>query len=194
MISSDMTKTIDPPTVGDGVSDEESEPPRTRTDISIEDERWMSVAGLADLIPDLVGETLDTARLSSESRSVSIALLSDAEVHALNKAFRGKDASTNVLSFPSAPEPLGLRHQGEPVFLGDVALAFETVAGEAFAQQKPVLHHAAHLVVHGVLHLTGFDHAGDADGERMEAAERVVLERFGIPDPYRDDVFPLIEH
>jgi probable rRNA maturation factor len=86
---------------------------------------------------------------------------------------------------------LGLKNRSDPIFLGDVALAFETTAAEAAAQRKPLLHHAAHLVVHGVLHLAGFDHGEDADADRMETAERLILGRFGIPDPYQDDAMPL---
>ncbi len=168
----------------------EGEPSRTCTDIVIEDERWASVPSLEDLIPKLVAEALRAAGLSPEGDSVSIALLSDAEVRGLNKTFRGKDAPTNVLSFPSAATPAG-EHKGEPLFLGDVALAYETVVNEAGAQDKTVLQHAAHLVVHGVLHLAGFDHDGDADAERMEFAEAALLARFGIPDPYRDDALSL---
>ena len=102
--------------------------------------------------------TLTAAGLAPEAHAVSIALMSDAEVRSLNKAFRGKDAPTNVLSFPSAPAIRSLKNRSGPVFLGDVALAYETVVREASEQEKPVLHHAAHLVVHGVLHLAGFDH------------------------------------
>jgi probable rRNA maturation factor len=169
----------------------EGEPSRTCTDIVIEDERWASITGLEDLIPNLAAETFRAARLSPENHSVSIALLSDAEVRGLNKAFRGKDAPTNVLSFPSSASAHARSREGEPLFLGDVALAYETVVSEASAQGKTVVQHAAHLVVHGVLHLAGFDHDGDADAERMEAAEGAVLARFGIPDPYRDDAASL---
>jgi probable rRNA maturation factor len=165
----------------------ESKPSRTYTDIVIEDERWASVTGLEDLIPDLAAETFRAAHLSPGNHSVSIALLSDAEVRGLNKVFRGKDAPTNVLSFPSSASAYTRSREGEPLFLGDVALAYETVVSEASAQGKTVVQHAAHLVVHGILHLAGFDHDGDADAERMEAAEGAVLARFGIPDPYRDD-------
>lgn len=164
----------------------EGEPSRTCTDIVIEDERWASVTDLEELIPNLAAETLRAARLSPGNHSVSVALLSDAEVRGLNKTFRGKDAPTNVLSFPSSASAHARGREGEPLFLGDVALAYETVVSEASAQGKTVLQHAAHLVVHGVLHLSGFDHDGDADAERMEAAEGAVLARFGIPDPYRD--------
>lgn len=165
----------------------EGKPSRTCTDIVIEDERWASVTGLEDLIPDLAAEIFRAAHLSPGNHSVSIALLSDAAVRGLNKAFRGKDAPTNVLSFPSSASAYTRSREGEPLFLGDVALAYETVVSEASAQGKTVVQHAAHLVVHGILHLAGFDHDGDADAERMEAAEGAVLARFGIPDPYRDD-------
>jgi probable rRNA maturation factor len=178
------------PSEKDG-SDSEAEPSRTCTDIVIEDERWASVTGLEELIPNLAAETFRAVQLSPESHSVSVALLSDAEVHGLNKTFRGKDAPTNVLSFPSSTPVYAGARKGEPLFIGDVALAYETVVSEASAEGKTVLQHAAHLVVHGVLHLAGFDHDGEADAERMEAAEGAILARFGIPDPYRDDASSL---
>jgi probable rRNA maturation factor len=145
------------------------------------------VAGIEDLIENLSAETLITARLSPESHCVSVALLSDAEVRSLNKAFREMDTATNVLSFPSASSARGPARQGEPLFLGDVALAYETVVSEASSQGKTVLQHAAHLVAHGILHLAGFDHGAEAEAERMEHAERAILAKFGIPDPYGDD-------
>ncbi|MBI4725384.1 MAG: rRNA maturation RNase YbeY [Rhodomicrobium sp.] len=186
-----MTKTVEPPPAGEEGSSSEGEPSRTCADISIEDGRWVSVSGFAELIPDLVADTLLTVRLAPETHTVSIALLSDAEIRALNKAFRGKDAATNVLSFSPAPASQIVRNLTGPVFLGDVALAYETVVREASDQQKPVLHHAAHLVVHGVLHLAGLDHDGESDAERMEAAERDILSHSGIPDPYGDVGLPL---
>ena len=178
------------PTPECGAPSEDSEPSRTCTDVTVEDDRWLSVAGLSDLIDNLAAEALRAAGLSPDRCSVSIALLSDAEVQALNKVFRGKDAPTNVLSFPSSAT-MFVAGQGGPQFLGDVALAYETVVNEASAQAKTTLHHAAHLVVHGVLHLAGFDHDGDTDAERMEEAEKVILARFGIPDPYLDDAASL---
>lgn len=176
----DFTKGDQPPaSVTEGAAESEP-PPRLCADVLIEDERWQSVEGFSALIPSLAGNTLLAAGLSPDTHALSIALLSDAEVHALNKAFRGKDAATNVLSFPSAP----VRNQPGPVFLGDVALAYETVASEAADLGKPVVHHAAHLVVHGILHLAGFDHGTGDEAERMENAERLILGKFGIPDPY----------
>jgi probable rRNA maturation factor len=175
------------PATEKGASNAESDPPRTCADITAGDSRWLSAAGIEDLIERLAAATLDKAGLPHERHCVSVALLSDAEIRALNKAFRGIDAPTNVLSFPTAPSPHGAGGNGEPVFLGDVALAYETVASEAESQGKTVLHHAAHLVVHGVLHLAGYDHGAEGEAERMEQAERAILAEFGIPDPYSDD-------
>ena len=191
MMPPDRTETSEAPAAGDGNVSAEAEPPQADADILIGDGRWDAVTGLASLIPGLVAAALSEAGRPAETGSVNIALLSGAEVRSLNKAFRGKDSATNVLSFPAAPARPGLNSSNAPVaFLGDVALAYETVAEEALAQHKPVLHHAAHLVVHGVLHLAGFDHGHDAEAERMEDAERLILSRFGIPDPYADDTHP----
>ena len=109
---------------------------------------------------------------------VSLLLGNDASVATLNKQFRGKDGPTNVLSFPPA------EGAAEPGFLGDIALAAETVAMEAQFQGKRFEHHAAHLVVHGFLHLLGYDHQDSADAERMESRERAILLSIGIEDPY----------
>lgn len=185
-MTTELTKNAEPPPAGVDGSGSESERPRTCADITVEDDRWLSADGFSKLIPSLVSATLEEVHFAPQSHAVSIALLSDAEVRSLNKAFRGKDAATNVLAFPAAPKPQTMKNRAEPVFLGDVALAYETVINEASEQEKPVLHHAAHLVVHGVLHLAGFDHGIGADAERMEAAERVILGKFGIPDPYGD--------
>jgi probable rRNA maturation factor len=115
---------------------------------------------------------------------VAVTLADDAEQRRLNRKFRGRDAPTNVLSFAaSAP---GLRAPpGAPLLLGDVVLAFETVAREAEDQGKTLADHLAHLVTHGVLHLLGFDHEAPGEAEEMEALERRVLAGIGIADPYR---------
>ena len=109
---------------------------------------------------------------------VAIVLTDDAEMRVLNRTWRGKDTPTNVLSFP-ADEDIS-----EPGFLGDVVLAFETVRAEAREQAISLADHAAHLVVHGVLHLIGFDHADHTAAERMEDLERKALASLGIADPY----------
>ncbi|HLK24617.1 MAG TPA: rRNA maturation RNase YbeY [Caulobacteraceae bacterium] len=107
---------------------------------------------------------------------IAIRLTTDAEVKSLNARFRGQDKPTNVLSFPA-----GRSSDGR---LGDLALAFGVCAAEAEAQGKPLAGHLQHLVVHGVLHLAGFDHEAAADAERMEALERRILASLGVPDPY----------
>ena len=104
---------------------------------------------------------------------------SDDEVRALNAAWRGKDKATNVLSFPMAEAP-----EGAPM-LGDIVLALGVCAREAAEKEVPVETHATHLVVHGMLHLLGYDHeTGDDDAEAMEAIERKALASLGISDPY----------
>jgi probable rRNA maturation factor len=114
----------------------------------------------------------------------TLVLADDAEMRALNRAWRGKDASTNVLSFPAG----AMAHGEEPCPLGDVVLAAETVQREAEGQAIPLADHAAHLVVHGMLHLLGFDHERADDAERMEALETQVLAGLGIADPYAEPV------
>jgi probable rRNA maturation factor len=111
--------------------------------------------------------------------SVSLLLGDDASVAALNAQFRGKNGPTNVLSFP-AP----LAGPGAAGFLGDIALAAETIVEEANFQGKRFEHHAAHLAVHGFLHLLGYDHSEPGEAERMEARERAILAILGIEDPY----------
>jgi probable rRNA maturation factor len=112
---------------------------------------------------------------------VSIALSSDAEVAALNAQYRGKPKPTNVLSFPAGA--------GAPKdFLGDIILAAETVRREADDQATPFAHHVQHLVVHGILHLLGFDHETAADAERMEALEIGILAGLSISNPYTGDL------
>jgi probable rRNA maturation factor len=111
---------------------------------------------------------------------VSILLTDDAEMRALNRTWRGKDASTNVLSFPANDDLT------EPGLLGDVALAYETTRDEAQATGTALSDHVAHLVVHGVLHLLGFDHVDEDEAERMETLERQALASLGIADPYAE--------
>lgn len=124
------------------------------------------------------------AALDARPVSLTIRLVDEAESRRLNAAYRGKDRATNVLSFPvdlpaSVLEALPARP------LGDLAICAPLVATEAEAQGKPVGHHWAHLTVHGVLHLLGHDHEQVAEAEAMEALEVSLLDRLGIPDPYR---------
>ena len=136
-------------------------------------------AALAAACPDLGDAT------------ISLLLTDDRTVQTLNKDWRGKDAPTNVLSFPATGAREGetpmVEFDGVPLELGDIALAFETCGREASDQHKTLAHHVEHLTVHGVLHLLGYDHLDDAQAERMEALEARILAGLGAPDPYIED-------
>jgi probable rRNA maturation factor len=123
---------------------------------------------------------------------VSLLLTDDAEQRVLNRQWRGKDKPTNVLSFPNMDDDTWQAAPGRPQLLGDVVLARETVTREAAEQGKPFAHHALHLVVHGTLHLLGYDHEGAAEAAEMEGLERAILARLGIADPYAGET-PLAE-
>jgi probable rRNA maturation factor len=119
-----------------------------------------------------------------------VVLADDALVRSLNRTYRGKDAPTNVLSFPFQ-EPPGAAESDDagpgaapPRHLGDVVLAAETVRSEADVQGIPPVHHLQHLVVHGLLHLLGFDHDTEAEAEIMEGLEVQILAAIEVPDPY----------
>jgi probable rRNA maturation factor len=140
----------------------------------------------------------------SEGGEVSLRLADNASLRALNARWRGIDKPTNVLSFPAAPAalvdavadrvsrgPKGVRKDarlmtgyGPRLQLGDIALAYETLAREAEDLGVPLADHYRHLVAHGFLHLIGYDHETDAEAERMEALETRVLKRLGAADPY----------
>lgn len=125
--------------------------------------------------------------LANPRLSTSLLFTSDEEVHTLNREWRGKDKPTNVLSFPMLTREalLDLAPDGPPEMLGDLALAYETCAREAEAKSIPLEHHAAHLIVHGLLHLAGHDHeTSDEDADKMEALEIAILAKMGIADPY----------
>jgi probable rRNA maturation factor len=143
-----------------------------RIDVEIEAGDWRGAGDVEALVVRAA-----TAALGSEAGALTVLLTDDAAQAELNARFRGREGSTNVLSFP-APD------SARP-HLGDLSLAWETCRAEAQAQGKPVGDHLGHLVVHGVLHLLGRDHMDDAEAEAMEAEERTILAGLGIPDPYR---------
>lgn len=156
-------------------------PDRFAVDILVEDARW-------DNVPDalVLAERAAQAALAAcgdafaRAAEMSVTLTDDARIRVLNRQWREKDKATNVLSFPAAEVPEDVT----PEPLGDVIVALETVLAEAQAEDKRPQDHLVHLVVHGTLHLLGFDHEDDAEAEEMEEMERGILEGLGISDPY----------
>lgn len=145
---------------------------------------WIALAERAAEAVAQVAPELANARLSA-----SLLFADDAEVHALNREWRSKDKPTNVLSFPmlERADLLALAADGPPELLGDIALALETCGREAEEKGVPLEHHAAHLMVHGLLHLAGHDHETSAeDATAMEALEIKALALLGLEDPYGD--------
>ena len=150
-------------------------------DISAESEGWTKVHDLERC----VRRAAEAAMLDNDAppSEISVVLSDDEHIRELNKHHRGMDKPTNVLSFPAARMKTPA---GAPRILGDVVLAYETVAREAAEESKPIENHLTHLVVHGVLHLLGYDHEDDDEAEMMEARERQILAKLGIPDPYAE--------
>ena len=157
-------------------------------DVAIEepwpDGEWEALAARAADAAARYAPELGNPRLSA-----SLLFTSDREIHALNREWRERDKPTNVLSFPmlARDELLALTPAGPPELLGDVALAHEICAREAAEKRIPLADHAAHLIVHGLLHLAGHDHETSAGhAEAMEALETKALALLGIADPYGD--------
>lgn len=161
-------------------------------DIDIEDVRWNDVR-LQELADEAVDAALEHLSLDVESCEISLLACNDARIAELNAEFREKDKATNVLSWPnedlSAEDPGGQPEQPQADFtgeiaLGDIAISFETCQKEALAADKPLADHVRHLVVHGTLHLLGYDHIRDADATLMETLEAEILGKLGISNPY----------
>jgi probable rRNA maturation factor len=149
-------------------------------DAVIEDKRWEAL-DLATLAERATRAALTAAEIDPAGCEIALLATDDARVGALNAQFRGTAAPTNVLSWPSGEtETLA----GERRFLGDLALGYETCLREAEACGIAPADHLTHLVVHGVLHLVGLDHAVDAEAGAMEALETKILASLGVADPY----------
>lgn len=158
-------------------------------DCMIEDRRWASV-DLEDLAERAAEATL--THLNFIGFEVSVLGCNDARIAILNEDFRGKPTPTNVLSWPSG-ERGAEADGGQPLSpdrndpeLGDIAIAYDTCAAEAEAAGKSMADHTTHLIVHGILHLLGYDHDRDQDATLMEGLESRILGNMGVADPYRD--------
>jgi probable rRNA maturation factor len=151
-------------------------------EILVESARWSGRRGVQPLLRRAIAgasTTLPakTAR-STSGAELAIVLTNDSAIRKLNRTWRGKNEPTNVLAFPADPQA------GPHRLLGDIVIAYETLAREAKAERKPFDHHLAHLAVHGFLHLCGYDHESDRQAATMERLETAILARLGVPDPY----------
>lgn len=159
-------------------------------DVMIEDRRWR--AHHLDPLAEKAGRAaLGHLGLDPAEFEISLLACNDTRIAVLNEDFRGKPQPTNVLSWPSADrgamrpgDAPALPRPGADRELGDIAIAFETCAREADEGGKPLEDHAAHLIVHAVLHLLGYDHVRDEDATLMERCEVAILGKLGIADPY----------
>jgi probable rRNA maturation factor len=166
-------------------------------DLVINHPAWESLSlSLEDFAQDIISLTLSMAALPEELAGreieVCVVLTGDSEIHTLNRDFRGMDKPTNVLSFAnldsdSAADELGLEDM--PFSLGDMIIAWETMQREAIEQHKKFEDHFSHMMVHGTLHLLGYDHMDDEEAATMEGLEIRILEKINVENPYTDDQF-----
>lgn len=154
-------------------------------DVLIEEALWRErldpeaiAIAAADKIIEIVKPRLHPAA------EISVTFSNDERVRKLNAEWRGKNAPTNVLSFPAAS---GAKFESSPL-LGDVVLAYETVDREARVEGKQFADHTAHLVIHGLLHLIGYDHENEIDANKMERTESMIMTGLGYPDPWADEL------
>lgn len=155
--------------------------PSIEIDVLVEAKAWETLEGAERLAKRAARAALAAgADDLGDACEMSITLTDDARIRVLNRDWRDKDKATNVLSFPAPEMPEGVM----PEPLGDVIVAYETLVAEAEAEGKRPADHLTHLVVHGTLHLLGFDHITDQEAEEMEALERAILQGLGISDPY----------
>ena len=158
--------------------------------IDVDDERWLEWYTPDQwhlLLHKIIQQVLNQVGFAAKTE-VSILLTNDGEVHKLNKQFRNIDKPTNVLSFPNLTESeLRATHKNTPypIMLGDLALAFETLLSESLVTKKNFLDHFNHLVVHGMLHLLGYDHETDNDADCMKEKEIVILKNLNVNNPYQ---------
>jgi probable rRNA maturation factor len=149
-----------------------------RIEVLVRSTRWKRHPDAARIVRRSVAAA--GAAASTREAGLAIVLTDDSAIRALNRQWRGRDAPTNVLSFPAAPS------REKPPHLGDIIIAYQTVAREARAEGKPFGHHLAHLAVHGFLHLLGYDHHNDRAARKMEGRETEILAGMRVPDPYAE--------
>jgi len=169
---------------------------QVHTDVSVTTQQWIKALPNAINLCKAAAETSFSAALVNDNKlldfqglgrrniELSVLITDDAEMTRLNHKYRGKSETTNVLSFSALDEVDTIHNGCGPVSLGDVAVAFETVASEATSAGKSLGHHLTHLIVHGVLHLLGYDHRTDVEADSMERLEVEILGRLDVPDPY----------
>ena len=164
---------------------------RIAIDLALDDPAWLDDLPDAEALACRAASAALEAACPGPALAMALVLSDDARLRELNRDWRGIDKPTNVLSFPAqelvpgekpAPEP-GMP-AGMAIELGDVIVARATMKREAVEAGRPLAHHLSHLVVHGALHLLGYDHEADDEAEEMETMERIVLSGLGIPDPY----------
>ncbi|MCT7374328.1 rRNA maturation RNase YbeY [Chelativorans salis] len=157
-----------------------SPPPDIAIDIAVEADGWPAEEALQRLAKEAVVAAA-AATGAGSGQTLGILFTDDENIRTLNARFRGKDKPTNVLSFPAPP---GMAPPSTPPHMGDIALARETIVREANAEGKAFDHHLTHLVIHGFLHLAGYDHETGQEAEEMESLERRILKGLAIGDPY----------
>ena len=157
-----------------------TQPPATEplsVDLRVADPRWKSLGDPASLAARVLAHAAAHMKAGGE---LSLLLTADAEMHALNKQWRGLDKPTDVLSFPSEDPEI----PGQLQYLGDIAIGYETSLHDAEAMGRPLDGHVSHLMIHGFLHLLGYDHIEPDDAKVMEPLETQILAGLGWPDPY----------
>lgn len=150
--------------------------------IEVEDQAWLALSGLEELVRASIGAALSGAAFKDPNCYVAVLFTDDDEIAVINAEWRGKNKPTNVLSFPT-PEDLPVPG-GELRPLGDLVLAHGVITREAQEQGKTLRDHTAHLIVHGTLHLLGYDHESDDEAAEMETLETRILMGLGISNPY----------
>ena len=147
----------------------------------VEHDAWNEHAGFDTLASEVIAKAVAVTKIKlAQEAEVSLLLCDDARIREINREWRHLDKPTNVLSFPAAPRAM----LAQSPAVGDIAIAYETVAREAQEEGKTFRDHYMHMVLHGFLHLLGYDHETDAEADEMEALEIRVLDGLGVADPY----------